>query len=280
MKNKKSFLVFILVFSVISLNAQSLKVMTYNMRLALTSDMDNSWQHRKEMFADMVQFYAPDIMGVQEAVPEQVDYLDSSLKNFKHIGIGREGEHKGEASSIFYNSTRFLLLKTNTFWLSPTPEKISKGWDASYLRVCTYGLFKDKKTGKKFWAFNTHLDNDGVVARTKGMQLILERMKELNKEKLPVILTGDFNTAPQTDLITNLKMEMNDSKEICTTKPFGPAGTFNGFKFCEPVQDKIDYIFVSKTPVIKVTKFAVFNNSINQHYPSDHFPVYAEIKMN
>ncbi|MEO7047707.1 MAG: endonuclease/exonuclease/phosphatase family protein [Ferruginibacter sp.] len=277
---KINILLFLVMVMNVFANSQSLKVMTYNMRLALTSDKDNDWENRKEMFADQVNFYAPDILGVQEALPQQVNYLDSALKDFKHIGIGRDGLNKGEASAIFYDTRKFELLTSNTFWLSETPEKISKGWDASYIRVCTYGLFKDKKTGKKLWAFNTHLDNDGVVARTKGMELILQRMKQLNKANLPVILTGDFNTAPTTELVTNLRTKMNDTKEICITKPFGPAGTFNGFKFCEPVQDKIDYIFVSKKPAITVSKFAVFNNSINQHYPSDHFPVYAEIKMN
>lgn len=280
MKHKKNILVLFFVISIGALNGQSLKVMSYNIRLALASDNDNAWQHRKEMLAGMVQFYAPDILGVQEALPEQVAYLDSTLNNWKHIGIGREGVNKGEASAIFYNSSRFFLLDTGTFWLSDTPDKISKGWDASYLRICTYGLFKEKKTGKKFWVFNTHLDNDGVIARTKGLALILKKMKALNLEKIPVMLTGDFNSSPQTALIKNLQEEMKDTKEISTTKPFGPAGTFNGFKFCDSVQDKIDYIFVSKTPVIQVTKFAVLNNSINRHYPSDHFPVYAEIQMN
>lgn len=276
---KQAILALALTCSILNTVAQSIKVMTYNMRLALKSDADNDWEHRKVMFGDMIQFYAPDILDVQEAMPVQVNYLDTVLKNFKHIGMGREGENKGEASSIFYNSDKFILLTSNTFWLSETPEKISKGWDAAYLRICTYALLKDKKSGKKFWTFNTHLDNEGQQARKNGMALILQRMHQLNGEKLPVILTGDFNTAPETALINSVKNHLNDAKEICLTKPFGPAGTFNGFKFCEPVQDRIDYIFVSKTPAIRVNKFAVLNNSENQHYPSDHFPVYAEIEL-
>ncbi|MBS1496570.1 MAG: endonuclease/exonuclease/phosphatase family protein [Bacteroidetes bacterium] len=277
---KKIFVVFIFVFALNKLSsAQQLKVMTYNMRLALASDKEDDWEHRKEMFAGMIGFYDPDFFGVQEALPQQVNYLETNLNKYKHIGIGRDGVNKGEASAIFYLASKFQLLQSNTFWLSETPGAISKGWDASYIRICTYGLFKDKKSGKKFWVFNTHLDNDGKVARAKGLELILKRMDSLNTSNLPVILTGDFNTAPNTDVITNLKTKMNDTKDICTSKPFGPAGTFNGFKYCEPVQDKIDYIFVSKIPAITVSKFAVLNNSINMHYPSDHFPVYAVIKI-
>ncbi len=258
-------------------NAQSVKVMTYNIRLALVSDGENAWSNRKEMFANQIRFYEPDFMGVQEAMPGQINYLDSSLTFFRHIGIGREGVNKGEASAIFYNYSRFKMIKASTFWLSDTPDTMSKGWDASYIRICTYALFKDKKTKKQFLVFNTHLDNNGMVARSKGVELILKKMDEVNKKNLPVIFMGDFNTTPETELITNLKKTMDDTKDVCISKPFGPVGTFNGFEFNKPVAEKIDYIFISKGSKITVKKFAVLSDSDNLRYPSDHLPVYVEL---
>ena len=276
---KKILLVLQVVFlvNVFSVKAQSLKVMSYNIRLALASDGENDWKHRKEMFANQVNFYGPDFMGVQEALPMQVNYLDTALTNFKHVGIGRDGINKGEASAIFYNYTKFDLKKSHTFWLSETPDSISKGWDASYIRVCTYALFKDKKTKKQFWVFNTHLDNNGVIARTKGIELILNKIEEVNTDNLPVILMGDFNTPPESDLITDLKTKMDDTKDVSIAKPFGPSGTFNGFNFLKPVTNRIDYIFVSKSKKIKVCKYAVLSDSDNLKYPSDHLPVYVEL---
>ena len=279
--NKIKFLFLVLIVSTtITIEAQSVKIMTYNIRLALASDGENDWANRKEMFANQIRFYEPDFMGVQEALPGQVNFLDSSLKFYQHIGIGRDGVNKGEASAIFYNYAKFKLIKSNTFWLSDTPDKVSKGWDASYIRICTYALFKDKKTKKKFWVFNTHLDNNGIVARAKGVELIIKKMNEVNTNNLPVIFTGDFNTTPETALISDLKKTMDDTKEVSTSKPFGPVGTFNGFEFNKPVTKKIDYIFISKGSKITVKKFAVLSDSDNLRYPSDHLPVYVELIMN
>jgi endonuclease/exonuclease/phosphatase family metal-dependent hydrolase len=258
---------------------QPLRLMTYNIRLELKSDGDNQWDNRKAVMAGQVQFYSPDILGIQEAMPSQVNYLDSSLTGYKHIGIAREGEGKGEASSIFYNTSRLVLLEQNTFWLSQTPDTISKGWDASYLRVCTYGLFKDKQTKKKFWVFNTHLDNTGVTAREKSVELILQKIKQVNKKNLPVLFMGDFNATPDASVILHLKKEMDDARTVSEEKPFGPSGTFNGFEFNKPVTLLIDYIFVSKTPAVSVNKYAVLSDSYNLKYPSDHLPVFVQINF-
>lgn len=253
--------------------------MTYNIRLNVKSDGQNAWDNRKAVLAAQVNFYEPDFLGIQEALPEQVNYLDSSLGNYRHIGVAREGEGKGEASSIFYNLNRFDLLSQNTFWLSATPDSVSKGWDAAYLRVCTYGLFLDKKTKKKCWVFNTHLDNTGEVARIKSAELILKTINNLNTSKLPVILTGDFNSTPESAVINMMKSELNDARDISVMKPFGPAGTFNNFQFDKPVTMLIDYVFVSKLPLITVKKYAVLSDSYDLRYPSDHLPVFVQLSF-
>jgi endonuclease/exonuclease/phosphatase family metal-dependent hydrolase len=257
--------------------AQSLKVMTYNIRLNLDSDGENSWTKRKDFFVSQMQFYEPDIFGVQEATPNQVIDISTSLSQYDTVGIGREGVGKGESSSIYYKKEHFSIVKSNTFWLSETPDIISKGWDAACNRVCTYALFKDLKTSKTFWVFNTHLDHIGELARTNGLKLILSKIEELNTKNDPVIFMGDFNSEPTTDRIIALKKIMNDCREISETKPFGPSGTFNNFKHNIPVTLLIDYVFVSKNNKFKVSKFAVLSDSKDLKYPSDHLPVYVEL---
>lgn len=270
---------FAIFFTGTAVFSQPLNLMTYNIRLELKSDGENQWDNRKAVMAGQIKFYAPDILGIQEAMPSQVNYLDSSLTGYKHIGVAREGEGKGEASSIFYNSNRLAVLQQHTFWLSQTPDSISKGWDAAYLRVCTYGLFKDKHTKKQFWVFNTHLDNTGSVAREKSVELILQKIKQVNTKNLPVFFTGDFNAMPDNGVIVNLKKEMNDARDIALEKPFGPSGTFNGFEFNKPVTMLIDYIFISKAAKVAVVKYAVLSDSYDLKYPSDHLPVFVQLNF-
>ena len=193
-------------------SSQTLKVMTYNIRLNLDSDGLNSWTNRKDFFTSQIQFYEPDVFGVQEATPIQVTDIATALSQYNEIGIGREGVGKGESSNIYYKKDRLKIIQESTFWLSETPDKISKGWDAAFNRVCTYALFKDVKTNKIFWVFNTHLDHIGELARTNGIQLILSKIKKLNQKNYPVIFMGDFNSEPTTERIIALKKEMNDCR--------------------------------------------------------------------
>ncbi|MFH6972876.1 endonuclease/exonuclease/phosphatase family protein [Flavobacterium petrolei] len=260
-------------------NAQTLKVMTYNIRLDVDSDGTNAWPFRKEYFSSQIQFYNPDVFGIQEAKPNQVIDISKALLEYNNVGIGRDGIGQGESSNIFYKKERFTVKESKTFWLSETPNTISKGWDAALNRVCTYALFKDLKTKQLFWVFNTHLDHIGEQARTKGIELILSKIKELNTKKYPVILMGDLNSEPQDDRILLLKKAMDDTRAVSIEKPFGPSGTFNNFKHNEPVTKLIDYIFISKNSILKVKKYAVLSDSKDLKYPSDHLPVYVEINL-
>jgi len=273
---KTIFLLFLTAFSALTY-AQTLKVMTYNIRLDIASDGENAWPLRKGFLTSQIQFYNPDIFGVQEARPNQVVDIATLLPQYNRVGVGREGIGKGESSNIYYKKNRFILKKTRTFWLSETPNKISKSWDAAFNRVCTYALLKDKKSRKTFWVFNTHLDHIGEEARTKGIALVLSKIKKLNTKNYPVIFMGDFNSEPNTQRIINLKKEMNDCREVSIEKPFGPSGTFNNFQHNKPVTRLIDYIFISKNNQLTVKKYAVLSDSKNLKYPSDHLPVYVEL---
>jgi len=266
--------------TIATINAQTTKVMSYNIRYDNPNDGENSWVNRKELLCSQLAFYEPDVFGIQEALPNQVQDISNALPKYTFVGIARDGIGKGESSNIFFKKDKFKLLEQNTFWLSETPEIISKGWDAALNRICTYALLKENKTKQIFWIFNTHLDHQGEIARTKGIELILYKIKTLNTQNYPVIFMGDFNSEPTEERIINLKTKMIDSQEISEEKPFGPSGTFNAFKHNEPVLKKIDYIFLSKESNIKVYKYAVLSDSKDLKYPSDHLPVYVEIRFN
>jgi endonuclease/exonuclease/phosphatase family metal-dependent hydrolase len=252
--------------------------MSYNIRLDLASDGENAWPNRKEMLISQIQFLSPDIFGIQEARPNQMIDLKNELKAYASIGIGRDGADNGEHAAIFYKTTNYRVENEHTFWLSETPAEFSKGWDAAYPRICTYGLFTNIESNKKFWVFNTHLDHVGNEAQLQGMQLILKKIEALNITQEPVIIMGDFNVEPDSELIVNLKKFMNDAKDLAKFE-FGANATFNGFNIGEAPKRRIDYIMISKTPNVEVEKYAVPASFIDLKYPSDHFPVFIELKI-
>ena len=144
----------------------------------------------------------PELIGFQEVTHSQLLFLTDELSSYEFIGVGRDdGKTKGEYSPIFYNKNNFRLITENTFWLSKTPEKVSVGWDASMERICTYGLIEDKRSNKRIWVFNTHLDHIGKDARARSIELILDTIEKLNEEDNPIILTGDFNLEDHTCLL-------------------------------------------------------------------------------
>lgn len=266
----------ILLFAGASANAQ-FEVMSYNIKYANENDGENSWSKRKDHLADQLKFYEPHIFGVQEAVFSQLEFLNNELSGYQYFGKGRDdGDKKGEFSAIFYKTERFELLEHGTFWLSTTPEIPGKGWDADYPRVCTYGRFREKQSGKEFWVFNTHFDHVGVAARRNSVKLIHERIEQLNKNELPVILMGDLNLEPGTPEINFLLKYYKDAKTEAEVV-FGPEGTFNGYEFESPVTRRIDYIFTNKG--VQVEKYGVLSDSKDLRYPSDHLPVLVHLEV-
>ena len=270
--------VLLLLVGINTTNGQTYKLMTYNIRYDNPDDGENQWSKRKAFLCDQIAFNSPDIFGIQEGMHHQVTYIDSTFVNYKYVGVGRDdGKTKGEYSAIFYNTEKFKVIKQGTFWLSESPKKVSVGWDASMERICTYALFQNKVTRQELWVLNTHFDHIGNLARAKSAELIINKIKLFNTKNLPLALMGDFNLTPETKPIQYLSKILNDSKTISQSKPFGPEGTFNGFKHNEPVTHRIDYIFTGEN--IKVKKFAVLSDSKNCKYPSDHLPVFTEIEI-
>ena len=160
---------------------QSHSIMSYNIRYDNIWDVENSWTIRKDKVRQILVQYAPSIIGIQEGLLNQVQYLDSCLTNYEYIGVGRDdGKELGEFCAIYFDTTRYAVLNHSTFWLSETPDTISVGWDAALERICTYGLFKDRKTAEEFWVFNTHFDHMGARAREQSSVLILKMIKKIN----------------------------------------------------------------------------------------------------
>ena len=272
----RSTLIFLLILSSFTMVfAQSpISVMTYNIKLDYPKEGENSWTNRKPFFIDQIKFYEPDILGVQEAMPNQMNDMDSLLEEYAYVGVGRDdGKDEGEYSAIFYKMNELKILESSTFWLSKTPDKVSMGWDAAFKRVCTYALFENQKTKQKFWVFNTHFDHVGVEARKNSTTLIIQKIKDINTNNYPVMLTGDFNMEPSDESIQVILQSLNDAK-VAAENTFGPKGTFNSFQFDQPVTRRIDYIFTSEDVV--VNKYAVLSDNENLLYPSDHLPVYVE----
>jgi len=258
--------------------SQDLKVMTYNIRLSLESDKENSWDNRKQDALALMNYYHPDYFGVQEAVPQQMTDIKTGLKDYDYVGVGRDdGKNQGEYSAIFYDKNKLEVLKSGTFWLSETPEEPSKGWDAAYNRVCTYALFKLKKSGKMFYAFNVHFDHVGDIARVNSSKLILEKIKELNTENLPLTLTGDFNLTDETEPIKIISKSLDNAYYHSKKPHYGPKGTFTAFDVNTIPKERIDYIFVKgfETETIRT----INDRRENLLYPSDHFPILAKIEF-
>lgn len=279
MKKKYLLLLMVLALSASMLSQETIKLMTYNIKLDYPKEGPDSWTNRKPSFIGLLKFYEPDVMGVQEAMPNQMKDIDSLLTGYDFVGVGRDdGKDMGEYSAIFYKKNKVKIVESSTFWLSQTPEKVSMGWDAACHRVCTYALFEDAISKEQFWVFNTHFDHIGLEARKNSTVLILDKIKQITGNDKPVFLMGDFNMEPESENIQMIKTQLDDSKEIAIIEPFGPSGTFNNFEFDKPVTIKIDYIFVSKKN-ISINKYGVLSDNKDLKYPSDHLPIYIEAKL-
>lgn len=261
---------------------QPVNVMSFNIRYDNPEDSLDNWQYRKDRAANAIRFYDVDIVGTQEVLHNQLEDLKQRLPGYAVIGVGREdGKEKGEYSALWYKTDRFDLLDSGYFWLSETPEVAgSKGWDGACERIASWAKLQDKKSGKKYFALNTHLDHVGVAARREGISLILDRVKELS-DGLPVIVTGDFNSDPQSDVIKHITdaadpEHLTDSREVAAIV-YGPSWSFHDFgKIPYDRRPLIDYVFVNDG--LKVLRYGVLAETENNAFLSDHAPVLVTVE--
>ncbi len=252
-------------------------VATYNLRLDLAQDGPNAWPNRREMVGSLVRRHGLDVFGTQEGLPGQIDDL-AAMGEYAFVGAGRDdGRRAGEHSAIFYRKDRFDLLDAGDFWLSQTPDRPSKGWDARCCnRIASWARLRDRATGTAFHFFSVHFDHEGVVARRESAKLMVRKIGEIAGGG-PVVCAGDFNSTPDTEQIRTMRTLLADSFLATATPARGPVGTFNGFKPDAAPTDRIDYVFVSAQ--VRVLGYAVPADSRDGRYPSDHFPVVVKVAI-
>ena len=279
MKIKKLFTAICLLFVALSFAQNSIDVMSYNIRLGSADDGENHWNIRKDKLKDLINYYEADFIGMQEAQKPQIEYLLENNSLYGFLGKPRDEGENSEFSCIFYLKNKYKVLQQDTFWLSETPEKSTKSWDAAYPRIVTYGLFENIKTKKKIWVLNTHFDHVGVVAKQKSAEIILKKIKQLQgKQNLPVVLTGDFNSFKTDTWMQPLLNNLQEASSHSITKPYGGTATWNAFNFKEKPVDQIDFIFSSKNNTV-IKKFRTITDFYDFKYPSDHLPIISRIEL-
>ena len=265
-------LFFLITFSC-SNSIKTIKIMTYNIRVETKEDGINEWSKRKKGLVSLIKKSNPDILGIQEGLPNQILYLSKHLDEYSMIGEGRDGKDDGEYSAIYYKNKKLRLEKDETFWLSETPQKPTIGWDAALNRIATVGVFTTLNSNKKLVVYNSHFDHIGKIAREKSVNVIINHIKLNDYFKNAIVVMGDFNSVSSETPIKLLKENLDDSfNKIDQKRPFG---TFNGFDLKSKLTRRIDYIF---TKNIDVYKYKHISEKLpNGHWPSDHLPIFITI---
>ena len=264
------------------LSAQNLTVATYNLRNdnnSTDSLRGNGWKQRYPVIASMVRFYDFDIMGTQECLYHQIRNLMGLLPGYSYEGIGRDdGKLAGEFSAVFYKKDRLVPLKKGDFWLSETPGKPSKGWDAVCCnRICSWVYFRDKKTNDAFYVFNVHYDHQKDLARNESSKLMIKKIKEIAGND-PVIFMGDLNGGNDSEWYKTVIASGSLKDTYAEAKdPYANNGSFNGFGTTVTGDDIIDHVFISGN--FHVEKWGLLTDTYRGKYPSDHFPVMTVLSM-
>ena len=255
--------------------AKKMKVMSFNILCAGSGEKE--WKKRIPLVVRAIRNTEPDLFGVQEAHFHWMKALTDAFPDYAYVGVGRDdGKKKGEFSAIFFRKEQFSVLDSGNFWLSETPEKPGKGWDAACVRICSWAKLKEKGTDREFVFMNTHLDHVGTLAMQNGAELIGQRGSELAGD-LPVIVTGDFNVTPESAPCKAIKdCGFVDCRDVAAETDTGT--TYHGYlPDGDPQQAVIDYVFVKGD--VFVRRLRVVRKQIDGLYPSDHHPVVADLEF-
>ena len=261
---------------------ETLKVLSFNIRYNNPNDGENSWPNRTERVKNFLWSESPDIIGFQEVLHNEVIELDYALFNYNfserqytRIGVGREdGQTKGEYSPIYFRANRFQLISSKTVWLSETPDKPSKGWDAACERIATFALLFDEQLKDTLLVVNAHWDHVGVLARQESAKLILKEIESFTSIQ-NIIFMGDLNCVPEDLALKKLRAEFSDAGIGASSK----VGTFNNFdRAANPNASRIDYVFY-KLENLGFHSYKVGNTDVAEPLLSDHFPIVVEFEQ-
>jgi len=268
---------FLLLFalSAFSQGDGEIAIMSFNLRYSNGQDSLNHWRYRKEAVVKMINTTAPDVIGFQEALYDQVLYLDTNCIQYRRVGIGRDdGNKEGEFAAIYFLKKRFAVVDSGNFWLSETPDVPSLGWDAACKRIVTWVHLEDTLLDNEFYIFNTHFDHAGTIARKESALLLLKKIEELAYcFENNIFITGDFNTGSDDPIFLPLKKYFKSARDVApvTDKSF----TFNDFGKTEEPAMVIDHIWFTKPVPVE---FKVLNKNFGVSYISDHYPVLSIFK--
>ncbi|MEO0475465.1 MAG: endonuclease/exonuclease/phosphatase family protein [Planctomycetota bacterium] len=255
-------------------------VMSFNIRNGRANDGKNSWPNRRDLVSGVIRQNDADIVGLQEAFRFQMDQLAEDLPQYTEVGEGRAGGTKDEYSAILYRTARYTLLDSGTFWLSDTPDRVSKSWGNALLRICTWARLRDRNTGESFYLYNTHFDHRSQLARVNSAKLIRQRIADRATDD-PIIITGDMNAGEDNPAITTLKAKDTEYPLRDTFRVLYPdatnVGTGNGGYTGRTNGAKIDYVFIS--PGFETLSASIDQESRDGRYPSDHYPVTATLRI-
>jgi endonuclease/exonuclease/phosphatase family metal-dependent hydrolase len=268
----------LLSFTTLMVRAQQITIGTFNIRYDNPADSGNLWVNRAPIVSNLIRFHKFDVLGIQEGLKNQLDDISNALPEYARYGKGRDdGKDGGEHSAIFYRKDRFKLLKSGDFWLSETPDQPGKGWDATCCnRICSWIFLEDVQTKKKFYAFNVHYDHQGVIARKESSKLILKKIAEI-AGTAPALLTGDLNGGRDSEWYQRIATSGILSDTHSKVKfPYANNSSSNGFRTPRG-QTVIDHIFMSKQ--FTTTRWGILTDTYFGKFPSDHFPVLAEVEL-
>lgn len=251
-----------------------MRIMSFNILCA--GKGENEWFKRIPLVVRTIRNYDPDTFGVQEAHKEWMTALTGAFPDYDYVGVGRDdGKDDGEFSAVFYKKDDFKVIDKGNFWLSEHPEKPGKGWDAACVRICSWAKLKDKKTGKIFVHFNTHLDHKGEKAMQNGAELVAKKAAEICPEGVS-FFTGDFNVTPDSaPCKAVLDGGFVDCRDVADTTDM--SITYHAFESTEIPGCIIDYVFAKGD--VKVSHFKVVKDHIDGAIPSDHYAVFADVEF-
>ncbi len=253
---------------------QNVTAMTYN--VYISGSGEKSPENRAEYVIENIRKYMPDSFGLEEADINWIERISLGMPEYAYVGNGRDKDLGGEYSPVFYLKDKYEVVKSGTFWLSATPEKASRGWDAMMNRICTYAVLKDKQTGFVYAHFNAHFDHLGVTARQNSVAVVIDKINEICPNT-PVIFSGDLNDSENSEMYNRiLKSGLKDSKHLAKTTMSSP--TYHGYsKITENTRpEPIDFIFVNSY-ALDVQLYNVDKTTYNGIYASDHHPVVSKI---